>query len=97
MSTLEADKKKQARFRTCFSVRSMCAALNLFSSDRTRGASTLASAAVDAGASIHNSHAAVDRDSADRASALAGAAAYTSIRNLMCHNKTLLSTRAKKK
>lgn len=80
-------KKKQAPERTCFSVTLLCVLCRkLLRSDSTSGASALASAAVNAGTCIHNSHAAVNRNSANRASALASAAAYTSIRNLMCHN-----------
>ena len=59
----------------------------LFSSDCTSGASTLASTAIDAGISVHNCSAVLDGDSANRASALASAAANTCVRNLVCHNK----------
>ena len=66
----------------------------LLSDNRTGGASALASAAVDASASVDDSHAVLNLHSANRASALAGAAADTCVTNLMCHNRTLLSTRA---
>ena len=62
-------------------------AVKLFSSDSTGGASTLASTAIDAGISVHNCSAVLDGDSANRASALASAAANTCVRNLVCHNK----------
>ena len=60
--------------------------LKLFSSDSTGGASTLASAAVDASVCVHRSNT-INGDSANRASALASAAANTCVRNLVCHNK----------
>ena len=60
--------------------------LKLFSSDSTGGASTLTSAAVDASVCIHRSNT-INGDSANRASALASAAANTCVRNLVCHNK----------
>ena len=66
----------------------------LLSDDRTGGASALASAAVDASASVNDGHAVLDLHSANRASALAGAAADATLGNLMCHSRTLLSTRA---
>ena len=66
----------------------------LLSDDRTGGASALASAAVDASASVNDGHAVLDLHSANRASALAGAAAAATLGNLMCHSRTLLSTRA---
>ena len=65
-------------------------AVKLFSSDSTGGASTLASAAIDASVCIHNCNTILNGDSANGASALASAAANTCVRNLVCHNKTLL-------
>ena len=65
-------------------------AVKLFSSDSTGGASTLASAAIDAGVCVHNCDTAINGDSTNGASALASAAANTCVRNLVCHNKTLL-------
>ena len=64
--------------------------LKLFSSDSTGGASTLASAAIDASVCIHNCNTILNGDSTNGASALASAAANTCVRNLVCHNKTLL-------
>ena len=66
----------------------------LFSSDSTSGASTLASAAIDASVCVHDCNTILDGDSANRASALASAAANTCVRNLVCHNRTLLISRA---
>ena len=63
--------------------------LKLFSSDSTGGASALASAAIDASVCVHRSNT-INGDSANRASALASAAANTCVRNLVCHNRTLL-------
>ena len=60
-------------------------AVKLFSGDSTGGASTLASAAVDASVCVHRSNT-INGDSANRASALASAAANTCVRNLVCHN-----------
>ena len=65
-------------------------AVKLFSSDSTGGASTLASAAIDASVCVHNCNAALNSDCTNGASALASAAANTCVRNLVCHNKTLL-------
>lgn len=64
--------------------------LKLFSSDSAGGASALASAAVDAGISVHNCNAVLNSDCTNGASALASATANTCVRNLVCHNKTLL-------
>ena len=64
--------------------------LKLFSSDSTGGASALASAAIDASVCIHNCNTILNGDSTNGASALASAAANTCVRNLVCHNKTLL-------
>jgi len=69
----------------------------LFGSDRTGGASALASAAVDAAIGINDRYAVLNGDSTNRASALAGAAANTTIRNLVCHNKLSFVSRAKNK
>ena len=66
----------------------------LFSSDSTGGASALASAAIDASVCVHNCNAIVNGDCTNRASALASAAANTCVRNLVCHNRTLLISRA---
>ena len=66
----------------------------LLSDDRAGGASALASAAVDASAGVNDGHAVLDLHSANRASALAGAAADATLGNLVCHSRTLLSTRA---
>jgi hypothetical protein len=65
-------------------------AVKLFSGDSTGGASTLASAAIDASVCIHNCNTILNGDSTNGASALASAAANTCVRNLVCHNKTLL-------
>ena len=65
-------------------------AVKLFSSDSTGGACTLASAAIDASICIHNCDTVLNGDSTNGASALASAAANTCVRNLVCHNKTLL-------
>jgi len=62
----------------------------IISSDSTGGASTLASAAIDASVCIHNCNTILNGDSTNGASALASAAANTCVRNLVCHNKTLL-------
>ena len=66
----------------------------LLSDNRTGGASALASAAVDASASVDDGHAVLNLHSADGASALASTAADATLGNLMCHSRTLLSTRA---
>ena len=63
---------------------------NLFSGDCTGGASALASAAIDASVCVHNCNATLNGDCTNGASALASAAANTCVRNLVCHNKTLL-------
>ena len=65
-------------------------AVKLFSGDSTGGASTLASAAIDASVCVHNCNAVLNSDCTNGASALASAAANTCVRNLVCHNKTLL-------
>ena len=65
-------------------------AVKLFSGDSTGGASTLASAAIDASVCVHNCNAVLNGNCTNRASALASAAANTCVRNLVCHNKTLL-------
>ena len=62
-------------------------AVKLFSGDSTGGASTLASAAIDASVCIHNCNTILNGDSTNGASALASAAANTCVRNLVCHNK----------
>ena len=62
-------------------------AAKLFSGDSTGGASTLASAAIDASVCIHNCNTILNGDSTNGASALASAAANTCVRNLVCHNK----------
>ena len=62
----------------------------LFSSDSTGGASALASAAIDASVCVHNCNTTLNGDCTNRASALASAAANTCVRNLVCHNRTLL-------
>ena len=64
--------------------------LKLFSGDSTGGASALASAAIDASVCVHNCNAALNSDCTNGASALASAAANTCVRNLVCHNRTLL-------
>ena len=64
--------------------------LQLFSGDCTSGASALASAAIDASVCVHNCNAALNSDCTNGASALASAAANTCVRNLVCHNRTLL-------
>ena len=64
--------------------------LKLFSSDSTGGASTLASAAVDASVCVHDCNAILNSNCTNGASALASAAANTCVRNLVCHNRTLL-------
>ena len=64
--------------------------LRLFSSNCSSGASALASAAINASVCVHNCNAAVNGDCTNRASALASAAANTCVRNLVCHNRTLL-------
>ena len=69
-------------------------AKRLFSSDSAGGASALASAAVDAGICVDDSHATVNLHCANGASALASAAADACVTNLVCHSRTLLSTRA---
>ena len=70
----------------CFSV----FAVKLFSGDSTGGASTLASAAIDASVCIDSWKTILEGGRTDGASALASAAANTCVRNLVCHNKTLL-------
>ena len=65
-------------------------AVKLFSGDSTGGASTLASAAIDASVCVHNCNAVLNSDCTNGASALASAAANTCVRNLVCHNRTLL-------
>lgn len=65
-------------------------AVKLFSGDSTGGASALASAAIDASVCVHNCNAVLNGNCTNRASALASAAANTCVRNLVCHNKTLL-------
>ena len=83
------NKKQQTRFWTglLLLMRYSGDRLKLFSGDRTSGASALASAAINAGISVHDCNAVLDGNCTNRASALASAAANTCVRNLVCHNK----------
>lgn len=64
--------------------------LKLFSSDSAGGASALASTAIDASVCVHDCNAILNSNCTNGASALASAAANTCVRNLVCHNRTLL-------
>ncbi len=88
-----AHKKQGVLFQHAlfFCVLSMRQHGKLFRNDRTRGACTLASAAINAGAGINDSNAGIaDLDSANGASTFASAAADAGIGNLMCHSSVLL-------
>ena len=88
LTNLCTNKKQQTRFNRSAAFDAFLQQCHwLFSSDCTSGASTLASAAIDAGICIHNCNTVLDGDSTNRASALASAAANTCVRNLVCHNK----------
>jgi hypothetical protein len=63
----------------------------LFRLNCTRRANALASATINAGASIYDSNAGIaDLDSANRACTFASAATDARISNLMCHTSKLL-------
>lgn len=63
----------------------LCATVSSLRRDRTGGAGALASAAVDAGASVDLHVIAAHRDRAHGAGALTGAAGNASVTDLTCH------------
>ena len=85
-------EKQQTRFgrSAAFDAFLRISPRNLFSGDRTGGASALASAAIDARVCVHNCDTVLNGNSTNGASTLASTAANTCVRNLVCHNKTLL-------